>query len=426
MLERYKGDDAELAADIWGEVERVAQVAGLDASKFGSDHKEIVAKIASHLVGESGTDVEDENDKDENSGWLARFGWGRKDEPAPEANQAVSPIIICGVPGTGKTTFLYVLDRVLRTYLGLQDTVLPEMVNGDGRIFEVPKRMFCGGPVSLLSVRKWSELLHFFAWDIEEHRFDRNDLASFIGGIIRPMRIVFADEVEMSGYSPTLPDLASHGLLVVGTSNQYDFAQLDSEKIPAVIYRFEGPDLRSGDPVDAVVQPHEPVWSLFDLLADQPIQTAEQLTYQTLSEGERVTVMLDFRSAVQAPMHETQWYGFLNKTWDETSEHEGTIQPDSCYALLLEGFTMDELRTDYNAIIRFVWLFDAIEQLGIGVLVRNHDEVAELSREAFSHMKVTIHAARGVTEEVKRRALVGIDRAISRIGQAGVRARVIY
>ena len=41
-------------------------------------------------------------------------------------------------------------------------------------------------------------------------------------------------------------------------------------------------------------------------------------------------------------------------------------------------------------------------------------------------MKVTIHTARGVSEEVKTRALVGIDRAISRIGQAGVRARAIF
>ena len=168
------------------------------------------------------------------------------------------------------------------------------------------------------------------------------------------MQIVFADEVEMSGYSPTLPDLASQGLLVVGTSNQYDFAQLNSEKIPPIIYRFEGPDLRAGDPVDAVVQPDELGWKLFDLLANQPLQTDEQLNYQVLSDGKRVTVMLDFRSAVQAPMHETQWYGFLNKTWDETSEHGGMIQPDSCYTLLLEGFTLDELRTDYNAIIRFV------------------------------------------------------------------------
>ena len=171
MLERYKGGEEELAADIWSEVERVAQIAGLDAGKFGSDHKEIVTRIASHLIGKPISDFENENDNDENEGWLSKLGWTRKDLPTQIVSQAISPIIICGVPGTGKTTFLYVLDRVMRTQFGLEDTVLPQMVNEDGRTFAVPKRMFCGGPVSLLSVRKWSELLHFYAWDIEETSF---------------------------------------------------------------------------------------------------------------------------------------------------------------------------------------------------------------------------------------------------------------
>ncbi|MFK7803524.1 MAG: hypothetical protein AB8G95_17950 [Anaerolineae bacterium] len=431
MLEKYsqgfnRVSAEELAADIWAESERVARVAGLDSGKFGADHREIVSRIATFLTAESAPAAQQDKLAEEGKGLLARLGWKSAAETDKNnAGYAVAPIIICGVPGTGKTTFLYVLDRALRTAFGLSDTILPEMQDDSGRTFSVPKRMFCGGPVSLLSVRKWSEILHFYAWDIDEHRFDRDDLSAFIGEALRPMRIIFADEVEMSGYSPTLPNLAAHNLLVIGTSNQYDFVQLDQEKIPPKIYRFEGPDLRSGDPVDAVVRPGEVVWTMFDSLADQPMQTVERLNYQTLSEGERVTVMLNFRDAVQAPMHETQWYGFLNQTWDEATELEATIQPDSAYTLLLETFTLDELRTDYNAIIRFVWLFDAIEQLGIGVLVRNGDQAAELSREAFSHMKVTIHTARGVSEEVKKRAVVGIDRATSRIGQAGVRARAI-
>ncbi|MFT5195455.1 MAG: hypothetical protein ACI85U_002475 [Candidatus Promineifilaceae bacterium] len=421
---------AELAAEIWQQVDHVAAIAGLDAGKFGADHKEIVERIAAFLANQPAENPENNHIEPVSGGWLAKLGWGKQTKTEPETSSAVPPIIVCGVPGTGKTTFLYVLDRVLRTTFGLPDLIQPEMMEADGRTFQVPKRMFCGGPVSLLSVRKWSELLHFYAWDIDEHRFNRHDLDTFIAETLGPMQIIFADEVEMSGYSPTLPDLAAHGLLVVGTSNQYDFKQLDREKIAPKIYRFEGADMRSGDPVDAVVQPNEPLWEIFNQLTGQPLQTAEQLGYRTLSKDGRVTVLLDFRQAVQAPMHETQWYGFLNKTWDETAEQAGAIQPDSKYALLLEAFTLDDLRTDYNAIIRFVWLFDAIEQLGIGVLVRNINgpagSSAELSREAFSHMKVTIHTARGVSDEIKARALVGIDRAISRIGQAGVRARAIY
>ncbi len=414
---------AELSAEIWDHVISVGQTAGLDTTKFGEDHKEIVGRVADFLTTELPDPDQSLEQKKENAGW-GSFWWNRAENDSVET--ALSPIVICGVPGTGKTTFLYVLDRVLRDRLGLPDAISPEMKNFHERTYQVPKRMFCGGSVSLLSVRKWSELHRFYAWDITNHRFVRPRLEDFIDRTLAPMRIVFADEVEPSGYSPTLPDMTSRNLLVIGTSNQYDFPQLELEANSPIIYRFEGPDLRSGDPADSVIWPYESVWELFDKLGNQPVYRAERLPYQTLLDVDSLVIMVDFREAVQAPMYETEWYQFLTKAWDELTGRPGSLQPDSKYTLLMQGFSLDELRTDYNAIIRFVWLFDAIEQLGIGVLVRNGEQPAELTREAFNHMKVTIHTSRNVTDEVRERTLVGIDRVVSRIGQAGIRARQIY
>ena len=414
---------AQLADTIWGHILEVAKIAGLDTDKFGDEHKEIVGRVAAFLTTDLSDKQENDDKKEPSRGW--GITWRKKEKPA-KVITALSPIVICGVPGTGKTTFLYVLDRVLRMYIRLPDTLDVEMTNVQGRSYRVPKRMFCGAPVSLLSVRKWSELHRFYAWDTAKHKFEKARLDSFITQTLAPMRIVFADEVEPSGYSPTLPDMTSRNLLVIGTSNQYDFPQLELEANSPIIYRFEGPDLRSGDPADAIVWPYETAWDLFDQLEQQPPQNAERLTYRTMVSDDTVTMMVDFRQAVQAPMYETAWFEFLKKSWDDATGRPGTLQPDSNYALLIQRFTLDELRTDYNSIIRFVWLFDAIEQLGIGVLIRNGEEPAELSREAFNHMKVTIQTSRNVTEEVRERALVGIDRVVSRIGQAGVRARSIY
>ena len=413
----------ELADQIWSHVLEVAQIAGLDATKFGDDHQEIVRRVAEFLVAEIPSPNESLEDKKENSGW-GSFWWNKEEPQSQET--VLSPIVICGVPGTGKTTFLYVLDRVLRDRLSLPDTIGSEMKNFHGRTYQVPKRMFCGSTVSLLSVRKWSELHRFYAWDITNHRFVRSRLEDFVDRSLAPMRIVFADEVEPSGYSPTLPDMTARNLLVIGTSNQYDFPQLELEANSPIIYRFEGPDLRSGDPADAVIWPYEETWELFDLLANEPMYKNQRLPYQTQLVDDSLAILLNFRAAVQAPMYETEWYQFLNRIWDDLTGKPGSLQPDSKFTLFLESFSLDELRTDYNAIIRFVWLFDAIEQLGIGVLVRNGDQPAELTREAFNHMKVTIHTSRNVTEEVRERTLVGIDRVVSRIGQAGVRARSIY
>jgi len=125
---------------------------------------------------------------------------------------------------------------------------------------------------------------------------------------------------------------------------------------------------------------------------------------------------LDLKAAVYAPLLENDWAAFLQTL---------PRQPDEPLILLLDDFSLEVLRTDYNAIIRFVSLFDLIEQQGIGVLVRHQAGPAELSREALSHMKVTIHAARGVPEAIKVKTAVGIDRCISRIGQAGHKAHLI-
>ncbi|MEM9775289.1 MAG: hypothetical protein AAF902_11965 [Chloroflexota bacterium] len=414
-------DSEFFAADFWQAVVDTAHEAGLDPTKFGAEHQEIVGRIAAFLK-TSFAEPSKETELESTGQW-GRFWWNR---PLPEPEETViSPIVICGVPGTGKTTFLYLLDRVLRQYVGLPDPIAPVMINIHEKRYSVPKRMFCGVPVSLLSVRKWSELHRFYAWDTEEHRFDRPRLSEFLQETIGPMRIIFADEVEPSGYSPTLPDMTEQNILVIGTSNQYDFPQLDLEKNSPILYYFEGPDLRTGDPADAVVSKAEKAWDLFDTLATGPLYEEEQMVYQMQVEQDRVSVLVNFRSAVQNPMYETDWFVFLSKTWDSLTDGK-PLNSESKFTLLMESFSLRELRTDYNAVIRFVWLFDAIEQLGIGVLVRNHDQPAEISREAFNHMKVTIHTARGVTQDVKDRALVGIDRVVSRIGQAGVRARAIY
>ena len=66
-------------------------------------------------------------------------------------------------------------------------------------------------------------------------------------------------------------------------------------------------------------------------------------------------ILTDFREAVQAPMHETEWYQFFNKQWNSYASEIGELRPESNYTLLLQRFSLEELRTDYNAIIRFTY-----------------------------------------------------------------------
>lgn len=396
----------ELAA-IWQEIEATAVSANLDPTKFNDTHREIAARIVAFLQMPPPKDPAPES---EPNGWRSWLPLGKNGNGhAASSPPPPAPIIICGEPGTGKTTFLNVLDVVLRRRFNLPDNVQPVMSKGEHE-YHVTKRLLNGRPISLLSVKKWDDLLHFYTWSREAHGLVAADRAAFVQEVLLPMRLIFADEVEMTGYSPTLPILAQHGLLVVGSSNQSRFAQLEERLVPPHTYLFEGVDLRAGSPADAVVQSGEPSWGIFDQLQRQPIERFEQLAYQQQRLDDLLFVRFDFGTAVRAPLLENDWATFL-----QTLPH----QPDEPLIFLLDDFSLAILRTDYNAIIRFVSLFDLIEQQGIGVLVRHRDETPELSREALSHMKITIHAARGVPEAIKVKTAVGIDRCISRIGQAG-------
>lgn len=396
---------------IWQEIEATAVSAELDPQKFTDTHREIVAHLVAFLQ-TSPVALPAANGAP--NGWrkwlpLGQNGHGERPsaKPAPPA-----PIIICGEPGTGKTTFLNVVDVVLRRAFALPDNIQPVM-HKSRYDYTVSKRFMNGTAVSLLSVKKWADLLHFYTWDRDQHGLVSQDRARFIQTVLRPMRLIFADEVEMTGYAPTLPILARHGLLVVGTSNQRRFAQLEEMLVAPHIYTFEGVDLRAGTPAEAVAQPGDRAWALFDCLQRATAERQEQLVYQQQVVDGILCVRLDFGTAVHAPLLENEWANFLQTLPRQAGEP---------LVLLLDNFSLDILRTDYNAIMRFVSLFDLIEQQGIGVLVRNPTAPAELSREALAHMKITIHAARGVPEAIKVKTAVGIDRCASRIGQAGHKA----
>jgi hypothetical protein len=90
---------------------------------------------------------------------------------------------------------------------------------------------------------------------------------------------------------------------------------------------------------------------------------------------------------------------------------------------LFDGLALDALQKNYNAIIRFIALFDAIEQLGVGVLVRQKADAVPLSRQSLTEMKTAVEQAPDVSQEIKEKTVVGLDRATSRIGQAAMRAQ---
>lgn len=384
---------------LWKQVYDEARRVGLDTSLFGEPQREVVARVAAFLADEPEV--------------VKRHPFRRV------VREPVAPIILYGPPGTGKTTFVCVLDRVLRREL--PDHIRPNMQKGN-RSYTLQKRMLNGEPLSLLSVSQWAQLLHFYEWDVRKHRLVSADLQSFITKSLIPMRVIFADEVEMVGYSPTIPTLAKNGMLVIGTSNQTAFTQLERQQIPPHKIYFGGDDMRQGDPQDAVCD--HPV---FDELARRKRELFGQVDCQLMRREQTVFVRLDFAEMLQAPLLDVEWVNFIETTRFFVSDPT-QLNQNLGYILLLDHFSLEKLQRDYNGIIRFIALFDAIEQMGIGVLVRDSRAKAatlQLSRDSFEELKRVIEQADDASEDVKRKTLVGIDRFTSRLGMAGQRAKTI-
>ncbi len=181
--------------------------------------------------------------------------------------------------------------------------------------------------------------------------------------------------------------------------------------------------MRLGDPSDALVAKSDAVWQVFERIEERPFRQFEPLSYQRIRENATVYALLNFDDAVNAPLLEAEWLDFFQTSYQQMSHAGALLQTGSPYVLLFDGFSMQALQTNYNAIIRFITLFDAIEQLGVGVLIKDSGEGLSLSRQALEEMKLLIQNRTDVSREIKEKTLVGLDRATSRIGQAAVRAR---
>lgn len=430
-----------LTDEIWEAVLDKAEDADLDSSLLGKNHKEIVRLIAEYLSTEDERLDEQHRRRKANEALAERQreirekSKGRRRKPPTPEEEAIlaqepvtiidpiNPILLCGPPGTGKTTFLYILDTVLRNEFDLDDNLKPRMRKSREQYHLLQKRSFDGDQVSLLSVRKWSELLRFYAWDVRQHKFEFNDLEQFIEDQLLDMKVIFADEVEIAGYAPTLTDLAKYGLLVIASSNQIDFPQFDVENLSPSIYMFDGPDMRIGEPEDAIVSSSDADWALFDTLKQASLVKRESVIYRYEKVDKNHFFYFDFPPTIRAPMLETDWLRLFNEAFIEATGRRKGIQSDTPLILLFDNYSLAAIRDDYNSIIRYISLFDAIEQIEIGVLVRNPEGSTELSRAAMEEIKQSIETTPGIVEEVKRRTLVGIDRSTSRIGKAGLRAK---
>ncbi len=425
----------ELYEQLWQAVNHMAITACLDPTKFGEAHQEIIRTIAEFLTLDmSVPDLEPTSPILEKRPRRVRRILNRlrrqrpstaitpdtDDEPV-DTSLAVSPIIICGEPGTGKTTFLYVIDAVLRREFGLPDNLLPTMTKGDAQTQSIQKRSFDNIQTSLLSVRKWTDLLRFYAWDTTIHKFNWPDLDRFVQQTLVPMRVVFADEVEVDGYSPTIPNIAKHGVLVIGTSNQYDFLQLREEGIPAQIYNFGGLDMRAGTPTDALVHENQAEWHYFDTLMKQPSHRHILFDYQYLAQEKVAFIRFDFEEGMKAPLLEIDWVHLLEAVYQTATNT--TLGTGSPFIVLLDDFSLNVLQNNYDAVIRFIAFFDALEQIGLGVFLRHRSQPVTLSQTEIESLKTSIRTSTQVTEAIKRRVLVGIDRSTSRIGQAAHRAQ---
>ena len=402
------------AATLWQAVTRFATATGLDASLFGPAHQDLVAAIATFLA--TSTPLSPTASADS-----ARW-WQTETPASAETVPPVSPIIISGIPGTGKTTFLALLDGVLRHQFGLPDGIRPVMTKADGSQLTIQKRELNGRPLSLLSVHKLAQLLHFYAWDLQKHGFVNADLDDFIYQQLAPMRIIFADEVETTGFSPTIPDLASRGLLVVGSSNQTRFEQLEQELVPPHILTFTGADMRQGNPAAAVVPDQHPLQILFDELAVHTQFQYEFLTYGCRFQDGLSYLYINFQEAIYAPLLETRWVQLFQETLNRTTAGSQPLGLQTPLILLLDQFSLDTLAVNHNATIRFISLFDAIEQHGLGAFVRHAPGTAKLTPEAIATLKQTIRETPIANIKLKQSTLSGIDRWSSRLGQAAIRA----
>ena len=92
-------------------------------------------------------------------------------------------------------------------------------------------------------------------------------------------------------------------------------------------------------------------------------------------------------------MLETDWICFLQNVCQRPTVDPAAFQPEKSILMLLDEFSLAQLQGNFNAIIRFVSLFDVIEQLGIGVFIRNTNRTPKLSREAIQQMKIAIKNA---------------------------------
>ena len=168
------------------------------------------------------------------------------------------------------------------------------------------------------------------------------------------------------------------------------------------------------------------VGTITDQVAQAERSVYERLPFHTQLEAGTVLVKLDFSEAVNAPLLENEWVTFFRTSYQRAVDNFYVAQIDKPYVLLLDQFSLDLLTRDYNAVMRFTYLFDAVEQLGVGVLVRNVDSQPELTREAIEQMKVVMQNSRDVSEDVKRKTLAGVDRLTSRLGQAGNQAKRVF
>ncbi|MEM7336503.1 MAG: hypothetical protein AAF490_30770, partial [Chloroflexota bacterium] len=141
-----------LAEQLWQAVIAKAHEGGLDPEKFNENHRQIISLIAEFL-----NSIPSSKGKKGRYSFLGRlFGrQGNQEKAGAEtAVQPVPPIIISGIPGTGKTTFLYLVDAVLRTQHQLPDNIQTVMTKRDGTTYSLQKRQIEGFIIRIAQCQK--------------------------------------------------------------------------------------------------------------------------------------------------------------------------------------------------------------------------------------------------------------------------------